>query len=98
MTETMTSGSASGAVETMDFLATDITNTMRVKAQGVQSGTPVSAVAKSLAASMRLPVNVPWAIRDDRTSRFLDDFRPIGDQIEPDSSVTICPKTHLGAR
>jgi len=93
---TTATGGASTAVETMDFMATDITNTMQIKARGIQSGAPVSAVAKTLAASMHLPVNVPWAIRDDRTSEFLDDFRPIGDQIEPGSSVTIVPKTHLG--
>jgi hypothetical protein len=89
-------GDAGGAVATMNFMATDITNTMKIEARDIQCGAPVSAVTKSLAASMHLPVNTPWALRSDSTSEFLDDFRPIGDVIAPDSSVTVVPKTHLG--
>ncbi len=93
---TSVTGGGSGAVGTLDLLATDITNTMQIQALGIQSGAPVSAVARSLAATMNLPSGVPWAIRDDRTSAFLDDARTIGEQVTPDSSVTVVPRTHLG--
>jgi len=56
----------------------------------------VSAVTASLAALMQLPENVPWGVRDDITSTFLDDNKPIGDQLQPGSNVTVTPKTHLG--
>jgi len=45
---------------------------------------------------MSLPADVPWALRDDGSSAYLDSERPIGDQIEPGARVTITPKTHLG--
>lgn len=92
---TTTSGRSS-TVETMNFRASDITSTVTIEARDIQSGAPASAVAKSLATSMRLPENVPYGLRNDFTSEFLDDFRPIGDQIEQDTSVTVVPKTHLG--
>jgi len=53
-------------------------------------------VASSLAAWMKLPDNVPWGLRDDSSSRFLDDELPVGDQIRPGARVTVTPKTHLG--
>jgi len=81
---------------TLSFLASDVTGTQSVEAQDIQASLPASAVAASLAASMQLPENVPWGLRDDATGGFLEDRRPIGEQIEPGSSLTITPKTHLG--
>jgi hypothetical protein len=43
-----------------------------------------------------LPENVPWALRDEQTSAYLDDARPIGEQLHPGARVTVTPKTHLG--
>ena len=37
-----------------------------------------------------------WALRDDDSSAYLDESRPIGSQIGPSSRVTITPQTHLG--
>jgi hypothetical protein len=39
---------------------------------------------------------VPYGLRDDSTGAFLDDAKPIGEQIGPNAKVTITPKTHLG--
>ena len=80
----------------LSFEAWDVTGTHSVEAKDIQASLPVSAVASSLAVTMNLPKNVPYGLRDDGTSEFLDDDRPIGDQVEPDSTLTITPKTHLG--
>jgi hypothetical protein len=76
--------------------AADVTGTQSVVAQDVQGTALTGAVAKALAAMMRLPENVPWGLRDDATSRFLDDEKPIGEQLGPHAKVTVTPKTHLG--
>jgi hypothetical protein len=78
------------------FEAGDVTGTHRVTANDVQGSLPAGAVARALASRMALPDNVPWALRDERTSAYLDDARPIGEQIAPGARVTVTPKTHLG--
>ena len=45
---------------------------------------------------MALPDDVAWALRDDDSSTYLDESRPIGSQIGPGARVTITPQTHLG--
>jgi hypothetical protein len=82
--------------DTLEFEATDVTGMHRVEAREVQRGLPAGAVARALASRMALPGNVPWALRDDSTSVFLDEDRPIGEQIEPKARLTVTPKTHLG--
>jgi hypothetical protein len=96
MTATKVKDDSSPSTATLDIFASDVTGTQSVDAKAIQSTLPVSAVTTSLAALMQLPENVPWGLRDDLTSRFLDDERSIGDQLEPGSSVTVTPKTHLG--
>ncbi len=96
MSGTKVMDGSSKPAATLDIVASDVTGTYTVKARDIQSALPVSAVTTSLAALMQLPENVPWALRDDITSRFLDDERSIGEQLEPGSSVTLTPKTHLG--
>jgi hypothetical protein len=68
----------------------------RVVASDVQRSLPAGAVAKALAVRMALPENVPWALRDETTSAFLEDDKPIGDQLGLGARVTVTPKTHLG--
>jgi hypothetical protein len=79
------------------FEAVDVTGSLRLVAEGVEPGMPAEAVARALAARMRLPQSVPWALRSDETSAFLDERRPIGEQLAPGAQVTVVPKTHLGA-
>ncbi len=94
-TQTTTSDRRSGG-DTLSFAATDVTGSFSLVASEVEKSLPVGAVAAALASKMRLPNDVPWALRDDTTSVFLDDSLPIGDQILPDAHLTITPKTHLG--
>ena len=61
----------------------------------VQRNTPAGAVAQSLAAMLNMPTDIPWGLRDDGSSVYLED-RPIGDQIQPGASISVTPKTHLG--
>lgn len=90
-------GETAQASGVLSFEALDVTGTHRVVAEDVQRELPAGAVAKALAARMSLPENVPWGLRSD-ASVFLNDDQPIGDQIEPGTSVTVTPKTHLGGR
>jgi len=86
----------SDVTSTLNFVAYDVTGHHSVDAKDIQSSLPVSAVASSLASQMHLPDNVPWGLRDDATSLFLDDAMPIGEAVKPDARLTITPKTHLG--
>ena len=80
------------------FEAADVTGTHRVMVDDVQRSLPAGAVAKALASRMSLPENVPWILRDNASSAYLDDEKPIGEQIGtgPDVKLTVTPKTHLG--
>jgi len=81
--------------DAVSFLAGTVTGSQELPVE-FGARLPVRAVADSLAHRMSLPGDVAWALRDDRSSQYLDDDRPIGDQVEPGSHVTITPKTHLG--
>ena len=74
--------------------ATDVPGSLEIEAE-LQTSVPACAAARSLAQSLDLPSDVPWALRDDRGA-YLDDERQIGEQIEADAKVTLTPKTHLG--
>ena len=80
----------------VDFDAVDVTGTHEARASRIQRGLPAQAVASALAARMSLPGNVPWTLHDS-SGAFLDDSRPIGDQVGPGARLTVTPKTHLGA-
>ncbi len=79
----------------VSFRASNITGTQSVPVE-VNGGLSVRSVADSIAARMALPDDVAWALRDDDSSSYLDESRPIGSQIGPSSRVTITPQTHLG--
>ncbi len=74
----------------------DVTGSISLEKENIQGSLPVSAVASLLASEMQLPENVPWGLRNDQTSEFLDDEKAISEQIESGTSVTVTPKTHLG--
>jgi hypothetical protein len=84
--------------ETFEFDVVDVTGMNTALVSDVQRTTPAGAVAKTLAARMELPQNVPWALRSDETAAYLDDSRAIGDQIETGARVVLTPKSHLGMR
>ena len=83
--------------EVLMFHAANVTGTQQLPIE-VVAGSSVRSVADSIAHRMALPGDVPWSLRDDGSSTYLDEDRPIGDQIEPGSHLTITPKTHLGGR
>ncbi len=83
-------------VGTVSFEAQNVTETDLVSVSGVPASLPASAVAESLAARMSLPQNEPWALREDSTGAYLDDDKPIGEQIQPGARVTVTPRGHLG--
>ncbi len=80
----------------MSLEVIDVTGSRTVHASDIQRSLPAGVVAESLADRLRLPANVPWALRDEETSAFLDDEQAIGDQVDTDALVTVTPKTHLG--
>jgi hypothetical protein len=84
------------SADVLSFEAGDVTGTHSVVANDVQKTLPAGTVARALAARMSLPQNVPWALRNESTSAFLEDDKPIGEQLEPGARVTVTPKTHLG--
>ncbi len=77
------------------FTANSVTGAQGVDVQ-FQRTTPSSAVARSLAEMLGMPSDVPYGLRDDGSSVYLDD-KPIGDQIEPGATLSVTPKAHLGS-
>jgi hypothetical protein len=87
---------SSGSTATLCLEATDVTGTHSVRVSDVQPAVPAGALASAIAARMSLPESVPWALRDDLSSMFLDDAAPIGEQIRSEAHLTLTPRTHLG--
>lgn len=88
-----------GASETgrFQFTAMDVTSSRGLEVHDIQRSTPAGSAAKAIAARMELPGNVAWALRNDSTGAYLDEDRPIGDQLEETGSkLTVTPKSHLG--
>jgi len=81
---------------TFNFEAVDVTGSHALEAEDVDRTSSAGAVARVLAESMTLPRNVPWTLRDERSGSYLDEDRPIGEQIEPGARVVVTPKAHLG--
>ena len=73
----------------------DVTGTHTVVAEDVQQSLPAGAIARAVASQFSLPENVPWSLHDDRGA-FLDDEKPIGDQVQAGAKLWVSPKTHLG--
>jgi len=87
----------SETTEAFSLEVVDVTGSYHVLAEDLDRSTPAGAVAKALANRLSLPENVPWQLREDETSAFLDDRKPIGEQVSPGARVTVVPQTHLGA-
>lgn len=58
----------------------------------------VGAVAAGVAASMSLPTDTRWSLRDEYTAAFLSDDDAIGDAVGSDvrASLVLTPQAHLG--
>jgi hypothetical protein len=81
--------------ETFSFTVSDVTANRESDVQ-FDRRTPVKAVTQAIATRLGLPTNTPWALRSDRSSAYLDDAKPLGDQIAPGERVTVTPRAHLG--
>ena len=83
---------------TFAFRARDVTGTHDIHVEDVVRGTPAGAVAQAVAASMNLPTNVPWALRNDRTGAWIPDDAALDASLEEDreATLTLTPKAHLG--
>ena len=77
------------------FQATNVTGSQEIPFE-VGPGLSVRAVTESVAERMALPDDVAWSLRDDGSSAYLDEDRPIGDQIAPGAHLTVTPKARLG--
>ena len=86
---------ATASSEVLTFRAANVTGSQELPIE-VVPGLSVRSVTDSIAHRMALPGDVPWSLRDDGSSTYLDEDRPIGDQIDPGTHLTITPKTHLG--
>jgi hypothetical protein len=90
-------GSDAATAIPIHFLANNVTGTQSIPVE-VDAAVSAGAVTESIADRMALPDEVAWSLRDDGSSIYLDESRPIGEQIAPGSHVTITPRAHLGAR
>ena len=88
MTETTESG-------TLTVNVRNVTHTRRLEAT-FDGAMPASKAAAALASRLNLPANVPYSLRSNRTAAFLDDAAPLASQIEPNESLTLTPRSHLG--
>lgn len=83
---------------TIRFRVRDVTGTHETSVEDVPRGTSASRLAQSLASRLGQASDVAYSLRSDQSGQWLDDDRPIEEQIgeEPDNSLTLVPKTHLG--
>jgi hypothetical protein len=75
--------------------AVDVTGSKRMPVE-VEGGLSADDAAETVAAMMALPSNVPWVLREDSSSAYLQGDVAIGDQLQPGARVTVTPRTHLG--
>ena len=81
---------------TVCFEATTVTGTEHVDVSDLDASILAGHAAQAIAARLDLPQNIPWALRDESSGHYLEDNRPIGEQIDPDAKLRVTPKTHLG--
>ena len=88
MTDTKESG-------TLTVNVRNVTHTRRLEAT-FDGAMPAAKAAAALASRLNLPANVPYSLRSNRTAAFLDDAAPLQSQVEPNESLTLTPRSHLG--
>ena len=86
---------AGGSHELLNFEVRNITGTQKIPVES-PAQLSVRIVTESISHEMALPEGVPWSLRDDSSSAYLDEDAAIGDQIQPGTRVTVVPRTHLG--
>jgi hypothetical protein len=94
MTELATTSAKSARLV---FHAGNVTGTQQIPVE-YERDLSVRSVTDSIRHRMSLPEDVSWSLRNDGSSAYLDEDRPIGDQVEAGDHLTITPKTHLASR
>jgi hypothetical protein len=94
-TATTTEGEPALAPDTLTVEVQTVTRSRRCTAT-LHRDVHADAAAATLAARLQLPANTPYALRSSRTAGFLDDSKPLGEQVEPNERLTLTPKSHLG--
>jgi len=94
MSQLSTSHSGSSN-EALSFLVSTVTGSQEIEVE-FTSELSARSVTDSIAHRFALPSDVPWQLRDDGSSAYLDDDRSIGEQVEKGAHLTVSPKSHLG--
>ena len=85
-----------GGTSMLTLEAFDVTGNTMAEARHIQPDTPAGDVAQAISAQMQLPQGLPYTLRSDSTGQFLQDDRPIGEQVDTGARVVVTPKAHLG--
>ncbi|HEX6813626.1 MAG TPA: hypothetical protein VF384_18550 [Planctomycetota bacterium] len=78
------------------FRISDVTGTFSREADSYDPRMSVAAVGADLTRDIAWAKSTPWALRDDSRGEYLDEARPIGEQITPGADLVLTPRTHLG--
>ena len=95
MDNTLSPSNETAGSDMLSFRAEDVTGS-HAAVVSVQPSLPAEAVTRSLVVRLELPDHTPFGLRDESTGAFLDDTKPIGEQIQPGARLTVTTKTHLG--
>jgi hypothetical protein len=80
---------------TLEVEVQNVTRTRRIRAT-FQRDLRADAAAATLASRLSMPASTPYALRSSKSAGFLDDAKPLGEQVTPGESLTLTPKSHLG--
>jgi hypothetical protein len=93
-----TSNAGATVADPVAFTVTSVTGAKHLDYEGVDGHRGVAELSASLAASLALPTNVPYSVRDEARGRMLDDGAPVGTQIPAEgAALTLVPRSHMGA-
>ena len=95
MIDNRSTSTSEPATDVLSIRASNVMGTQELPLD-VDRGLSAGELTRSLVGLMALPDDVVWDLRDDRTSAFLDESLPIGDQLETGARLVVVPKTHLG--
>ena len=84
------------ASKPFSFTISDVTGTFSRVVDSYDPRMSVAAVGADLTRDVAWAQSTPWALRDDSRGEYLDETRPIGDQVESGAELVLTPRTHLG--
>lgn len=81
--------------EYLEVRAMNISGSRQVELR-VQRRLPAGTLARTAARRLSLPGDSIWALRDESSSAYLDDTRPVGEQVRSGARLRLSPRSHLG--